>query len=60
VKKMISYFKKNEGGQGVMEYIIITSLIGIICLGVIKGFGDVLQERINYMKKKIVKVITIK
>ena len=36
-----SHFKK-QTGQGLLEYIIVTSLIGIVCLVVISNFGDVL------------------
>jgi len=53
MKKMINYLKKNEKGQGVMEYIIISSLIGILCLGLFKGFGDTLKKKVKYMKTQI-------
>jgi hypothetical protein len=42
-----------------MEYVIISSLIGICCLTVVKQFGDVIQNRIEGMKQKITKEITI-
>ncbi|MFZ4712099.1 MAG: Flp family type IVb pilin [Bacteriovoracaceae bacterium] len=51
---------KKEDGQGVMEYIILTSLIGIFCLVAIKQFGETLQTRMEQMKKQIVKNIEIK
>ncbi len=51
---------KNQKGQGVMEYIIMTSLLGIICLAAVKQFGNVLQTRIHSMKKAIVQTIDIK
>ncbi len=51
---------KNERGQGVMEYIIISSLIGIFCLVAVKQFGNVIQKRIEHMKQVIVKNISIK
>jgi hypothetical protein len=47
-------------GQGVMEYIILTSLVGIFCLVAIKQFGETLQTRMDSMKKQIVKNIDIK
>ncbi len=47
----------NNKGQGVMEYIIISSLIGIFCLVAVKQFGSVVQKRINYMKESVVKNI---
>lgn len=50
---------KNQKGQGVMEYIIISSLVGIFCLVAIKQFGSVIQTRINDMKSHIVKNIKV-
>lgn len=49
--------RKNQSGQGIMEYIILTSLIGIFCLVSVKQFGEVIQKRINSMKSSIVKNI---
>ena len=48
---------KKQLGQGVMEYIIISSLVGIFCLVAIKQFGSVIQRRISVMKQAIVKNI---
>ena len=43
VKKILKTRKHH--GQAILEYIIITSLIGIICLSLVKQFGkDVLKE----------------
>lgn len=44
---------KNNRGQGIMEYLIITSLVGIICIGAVKNFGDSLKDRIGRTKSKI-------
>ncbi|MBI2521226.1 MAG: hypothetical protein HYV97_12435 [Bdellovibrio sp.] len=46
-----------QHGQGVMEYIIISGLIGIFCLGMVKQFGSVLQTRLEHMKATIAKEI---
>jgi Flp pilus assembly pilin Flp len=51
---------KNQKGQGVMEYILITSLIGIFCLAAVKKIGKSLDTRLNQMNSKIVKEIQIK
>jgi Flp pilus assembly pilin Flp len=51
---------KNQRGQGVMEYIILTGLVGIFCLGAVKKFGSSLETRMNQINKKIVKQIEIK
>ena len=45
---------KNQKGQGVMEYVILASLIGIFCLGAVKQFGEVINKRITYMRSEIV------
>jgi len=50
---------KNQKGQGLMEYVIISSLIGICCLMAVKNFGKVVQNRINEMKEKVTKEIKI-
>ncbi len=42
-----------KSGQGLMEYIILTGLIGIFCLGIVGTFGKTLQKRIQYMKEQI-------
>ncbi|MBD65816.1 MAG: hypothetical protein CME62_11455 [Halobacteriovoraceae bacterium] len=51
---------KNEKGQGVLEYIILTALIGIFCLATVKKFGKSLDTRMNQMDKKIKKELVIR
>ena len=53
-KKTFRKLTTNQKGQGVMEYVIISSLIGIVCITAVKGFGDVIKERVEDMKKSIV------
>lgn len=53
-------FSKNQKGQGVMEYIILSSLVGIFCLVAVSQFGNVLQRRIENMRQIIVKEIPLK
>lgn len=43
----------NEKGQGLMEYIIISALVGIFCLLAMGNYGKALKNQINYMKKQI-------
>ena len=49
--------KKNKKirGQATLEYIIISSLIGIFCLFAMKRIGQVLEKRLNYIKTSITK-----
>lgn len=54
----MTFFKKrllvDQKGQGVMEYVIISSLVGIVCITAVKGFGDVIKKRVDEMKHAIV------
>jgi hypothetical protein len=43
-----------------MEYVIISSLVGICCLVAVREFGDVVKKRVNNMKGQIVDEITLK
>lgn len=52
-------FLKNQKGQGIMEYVIISSLIGICCLAAVKSFGDVVKKRIDHMKSEVVDNVSI-
>ena len=51
---------KNQKGQGTMEYILITSLIGIFCLAAVKKIGKSMETRLNQINKKITKEIVIR
>jgi Flp pilus assembly pilin Flp len=51
--KDLNTLTKNQKGQGVMEYVIISSLVGIVCITAVKGFGKVIEERVNDMKESI-------
>ncbi len=56
MKKLI----KNQKGQGIMEYVIISSLVGICCLVAVKQFGDVVKKRIDNMKSAITDEISLR
>ena len=58
MKKKESLIKNNKG-QGVMEYMIITSLVGILCLSAMKDFGETVQSKVKQVRKKISKQIKI-
>lgn len=51
---------KSQRGQGIMEYIIIASLVGICCLIAVKEFGQVVQTRIQNMKSFVSQEIDLK
>lgn len=50
---------KNQKGQGIMEYVIISSLIGICCLTMVSQFGKVIKERVEEMKERVTNEITV-
>jgi hypothetical protein len=50
---------KNQKGQGIMEYVIISSLVGICCLVAVRQFGEVIQKRIQNMKSHVSNEITL-
>ena len=52
--------KLNHKGQGLMEYIILSTLIGIVCLLATKQLGSVIHKRIQYIRERIVDQIPIK
>ncbi len=58
--KVKLFFLKNHKGQGVMEYVILTGLIGIFCLAAVKRFGKSLDARLGQIDKKIKKELVIK
>jgi hypothetical protein len=43
-----------------MEYVIISSLVGICCLVAVKEFGDVVKKRIDNMKSSVVDGISLR
>lgn len=53
-------FLKNQKGQGIMEYVIITSLVGICCLGAMSAFGKKIKDRIGEMKERVSQDINVK
>lgn len=53
-------FIKNHKGQGMIEYVIISSLIGICCLVTVRQFGEVIQKRIENMKSQLSENIQLK
>lgn len=59
----MNFFKKrllaDQKGQGVMEYVIISSLVGIVCITAVKKFGDVIKNRIENMQHTIVNDLEI-
>lgn len=51
--------KKNQKGQALMEYVIVSGLVGIMCLIAVKQFGEAINTRIKNMKSQITEHIQI-
>jgi hypothetical protein len=47
-------------GQGLMEYIIMTGLIGILCLVTVRTFGESIRSKIQQATEKINRTIVIR
>ena len=58
-KSFFQTISRSEQGQGLMEYVIISALVGIVCLVAVQQLGDVLNTRIKNIKTELVKVIKI-
>ena len=43
-----------------MEYVIISSLIGICCLVAVKQFGEVVHKRVENMKSQVSEHVVLK
>jgi len=50
---------KNHKGQSMLEYVILTSLIGIFCLVGVKTFGKKISTRIDQVNSHVQKHIKI-
>jgi hypothetical protein len=49
----------STSGQGILEYIIISGLVGVFCLVAMKQFGQILSSRTAVIKKKIVEEMPV-
>lgn len=58
--KFASLKKRNQKGQALMEYVIVSGLVGIFCLIAVKQFGEVIETRIKNMKKQITENIELR
>ena len=52
--------KSNQRGQALMEYVIVSGLVGIFCLIAVKQFGEAINTRVKNMKTHITSNIDIK
>lgn len=50
----------NQHGQGLMEYMILTGLISILCLVTIRNFGETVKNKMQQATEKINRTIVIR
>jgi len=55
LKKSFTIFLKDESGQAMIEYILIGSLICVVCLGSLKLFQPALEQAFNNCKSSCTK-----
>jgi Flp pilus assembly pilin Flp len=51
--------KLDQSGQSIMEYVILTGLIGLLAMAVVKQFGTTLKTKIQNSTDAINRSITI-
>ncbi|MBT3984645.1 MAG: Flp family type IVb pilin [Bacteriovoracaceae bacterium] len=51
---------KNQNGQSAMEYVILTALIGIVCLASFQKFGKDIDSKVKEVNKIFSKRTNIK
>jgi len=60
MKMILKKALSENQGQSVLEYIILTSLVGVFCLVGIKTFGERVKKRIEYVNNQVTKQIKIR
>ena len=50
---MLRSFIKDERGQGLVEYVLITILIAVLLIGVLEVLGGTLDSRITWIGGQI-------
>lgn len=57
--KFASKCTKNQKGQALMEYVIVSGLVGIFCLIAVKQFGEAIKTRVKDMEDHITKKVKL-
>jgi len=45
--------RRNHRGQGMLEYLILSALIAILCIGAVKTLGSSIKTRIQNTSKRL-------
>jgi Flp pilus assembly pilin Flp len=53
-------FIRNQQGQSIMEYVILTGLIGLLAMSVVKQFGTTLKTKVEQSSQAINRTISIR
>lgn len=51
---------KNKNGQGTLEYIMISALIGVACLTAFKSFGKKLETKMQQIERKVMTTLDMR
>lgn len=60
MKRSFMSILNNPMGQGLMEYMILTGLVSILCLVTIRNFGETIRNKMQQATEKINKTIVIR
>ncbi len=58
MKHLQSYFKSRRG-QGLVEYIILVGLIGLLCFAAVKALGSNITNAFNHASSKVAESTTM-
>ncbi len=50
----------NQKGQGLMEYMILTGLISVLCMLTVRNFGEAIKNKLHQATEKVNKTIIIR
>lgn len=56
MRQAIGHFLRDEGGQSMAEYGLLTALIAVVCLVAVKALGTSLQAKFAQLAGEIAKV----
>ena len=52
--------RHKETGQGLMEYMILTGLISVLCMLAVRNFGESVKSKLQQATEKINRTIVIR
>jgi hypothetical protein len=52
-KKRRRCFFRSQDGQGLTEYLILLTLVGVVCLVSVKSYGSFLRKKMNLLRSRL-------